>query len=90
MGTEGASRSALAGRRVLLGVTGGIAAYKAAYLARRLRQRRTESEPELARRLTAAREEMAQAAWFDHVVVNDDADRAAAEVASIIEETRSH
>jgi phosphopantothenoylcysteine decarboxylase/phosphopantothenate--cysteine ligase len=37
MGTEGASRSALAGRRVLLGVTGGIAAYKAAYLARRLR-----------------------------------------------------
>src|SRR5712691_460605 len=37
MGAEGASRSALSGRRVLLGITGGIAAYKAAYLARRLR-----------------------------------------------------
>jgi phosphopantothenoylcysteine decarboxylase / phosphopantothenate---cysteine ligase len=31
--------SPLAGRRVLLGVTGGIAAYKAAYLARLLRER---------------------------------------------------
>ncbi|MDQ3991401.1 MAG: phosphopantothenoylcysteine decarboxylase, partial [Actinomycetota bacterium] len=31
--------SALAGRRVLLGVTGGIAAYKAAYLTRLLRER---------------------------------------------------
>ena len=59
-------------------------------LARRLRERRTEGEPELARRLAAAREEMAQAAWFHHVVVNDDADRAAAEVASIIKGSRSH
>lgn len=34
--------SPLAGRRVLLGVTGGIAAYKAAYLARLLRKRGAE------------------------------------------------
>ncbi len=34
--------SPLAGRRVLLGVTGGIAAYKAAYLARLLRERGSE------------------------------------------------
>jgi len=34
--------SFLAGRRVLLGVTGGIAAYKAAYLARLLRERGAE------------------------------------------------
>ncbi|HJV05167.1 MAG TPA: bifunctional phosphopantothenoylcysteine decarboxylase/phosphopantothenate--cysteine ligase CoaBC [Actinomycetota bacterium] len=34
--------SPLAGRRVLLGVTGGIAAYKAAYLARLLRERGAE------------------------------------------------
>lgn len=34
--------SALQGRRVLLGVTGGIAAYKAAYLVRRLRERGAE------------------------------------------------
>jgi phosphopantothenoylcysteine decarboxylase / phosphopantothenate---cysteine ligase len=32
----------LAGRRVLLGITGGIAAYKAAYLARLLRERGAE------------------------------------------------
>ena len=34
--------SPLAGRRVLLGVTGGVAAYKAAYLARLLRERGAE------------------------------------------------
>jgi phosphopantothenoylcysteine decarboxylase/phosphopantothenate--cysteine ligase len=34
--------SPLAGRRVLLGITGGIAAYKAAYLARLLRERGAE------------------------------------------------
>jgi phosphopantothenoylcysteine decarboxylase/phosphopantothenate--cysteine ligase len=34
--------SSLAGRRVLLGVTGGIAAYKSAYLARLLRERGAE------------------------------------------------
>ncbi len=34
--------SPLAGRRVLLGVTGGIAAYKSAYLARLLRDRGAE------------------------------------------------
>jgi phosphopantothenoylcysteine decarboxylase/phosphopantothenate--cysteine ligase len=34
--------SPLAGRRVLLGVTGGIAAYKAAYIARLLRERGAE------------------------------------------------
>ncbi len=32
----------LAGRRVLLGITGGVAAYKAAYLARRLVEQRAE------------------------------------------------
>jgi guanylate kinase len=56
-------------------------------LERRLRLRRTESEEELARRLTAAREEMEQAAWFDHLVVNDEVERAAAEVAAIIDGT---
>src|SRR6266498_2397319 len=54
-------------------------------LERRLRARRTESEPELERRLAAARSEMDQRSWFDHVVVNDDVDRAAAEVAAIID-----
>lgn len=54
-------------------------------LERRLRARRTESESELERRLAAARSETDQQAWFDHVVVNDEVDRAAAEVAAIID-----
>ena len=54
-------------------------------LARRLRARHTENDEDLARRLAAARDEMEEAGGFDHVVVNDDVDRAAAEVAGIIE-----
>jgi guanylate kinase len=54
-------------------------------LERRLRARRTESGPELDRRLAAARSEMDQRSWFDHIVVNDEIDRAAGEVAAIIE-----
>lgn len=54
-------------------------------LARRLRARQTESPAALARRLEAAREEMAQAVRFDFVVVNDDVDRAAAELAAILD-----
>jgi guanylate kinase len=54
-------------------------------LERRLRARRTESEPELERRLASARSETDQQTWFDHVVVNDEVDRAAAEVAAIID-----
>lgn len=51
----------------------------------RLRRRRTEPEGELARRLAGAKEEMEQAEWFDHLVVNDQVERAAAEVAAIID-----
>lgn len=58
-------------------------------LERRLRARRTESEPELQRRLVAAREEMNQRWWFDYVVVNDQVERAAAEVAAIIDKEAS-
>jgi guanylate kinase len=54
-------------------------------LVRRLRRRRTETDEQLSRRLAAARGEMEQAGWFDHVVVNDAVDRAATEVAAIIE-----
>jgi guanylate kinase len=57
-------------------------------LERRLRHRGTESEPDLRRRLADADAEMAQAGLFDHVVVNDDARRAAHDVADII--GRSH
>jgi len=53
-------------------------------LERRLRARRSENEAQVSRRLAAAAEEMKAASWFDHVVVNDHLDRAAAEVAAII------
>ncbi|HEX2031106.1 MAG TPA: guanylate kinase [Actinomycetota bacterium] len=58
-------------------------------LARRLRRRGTEAGRELEWRLEEARREMAEAGWFDHVVVNDDVDRAVAEVLAIIEGTSS-
>jgi guanylate kinase len=54
-------------------------------LVERIRGRHTEDEFEMARRLEAARWEMEQSDWFDHVVVNDEVDRAAAQVAAIID-----
>jgi guanylate kinase len=45
-------------------------------LERRIRGRGTDSEEAIARRLARAREELAAAAEFDAVVVNDDLDRA--------------
>ena len=56
-----------------------------AELARRLARRGTESERERAARLAKGEAEMAEAEWFHHVVVNDDVDRAAREVAAILE-----
>jgi guanylate kinase len=54
-------------------------------LYERIGRRHTEDEAEMARRLAAASREMDQASWFDHVVINDEVDRAASEVAAIIE-----
>ena len=56
-------------------------------LARRLRSRGTDDEAWVERRLAAARGEMQQTAWFDRVLVNDDVERAATQVAAIIEAT---
>jgi guanylate kinase len=58
-------------------------------LERRLRGRGTEDDDRIARRLETAAWEMTQRPWFDHVVVNDDLERAAAEVAAIIEASRT-
>jgi guanylate kinase len=57
-------------------------------LERRLRTRATEDEDKLARRLARAEEEIAQADRFDHVIVNDDLERASSQVAAIIEASR--
>jgi guanylate kinase len=54
-------------------------------LVRRLAARGTERAEDLQRRLAAIDEEMAQGGRFDHRVVNDEVDRAAAEVAAILE-----
>ncbi len=58
-------------------------------LEARLRSRGTEDDERIRRRLQTAQWELQQAGWFDHVVVNDDVDRAADEVAAIIERSRS-
>jgi len=57
-------------------------------LGARLRGRATEGEDAIRRRLMRAEEEMAAAAEFDYVVVNDDAGRAADEVVALIEGRR--
>lgn len=47
-----------------------------AELERRLRGRNTETEETLARRLSSAGRELAQAHWFSHWIVNDDLEEA--------------
>lgn len=59
-----------------------------AELARRLEERGTEAGEALERRLAAARREMAESSWFDHVVVNDRVSLAVEEVLAIIEAAR--
>ena len=55
-------------------------------LERRLRARATESSGEIGERLELAREQLALADRFDHVVVNDELERAAEEVLAIVRE----
>jgi len=58
-------------------------------LEHRLRDRGTEDEATIQARLEVARGEMAAQDVFDHVVVNDELDRATAEVAQLIGRARS-
>ena len=53
-------------------------------LARRLARRGSDSPEQIARRLEAAREELAAAEEFDHRVVNDDLERALRELADLV------
>jgi guanylate kinase len=53
-------------------------------LERRLRARATESAGEIGERLELAREQLETADRFDHVIVNDDLQRAADEVEEIV------
>ncbi|MFL6020332.1 MAG: guanylate kinase, partial [Gaiellaceae bacterium] len=65
-------------------VTIFVAAPSFAELERRLRARATESSGEIQVRLDLAREQQEQQDRFDHVVVNDDLDRAADELMGIV------
>jgi guanylate kinase len=58
-------------------------------LERRLRGRGTETEERIRLRLETAAWELEQRDWFGHVVVNDDLARASAQVAAIIDASRS-
>ena len=55
-------------------------------LERRLRGRATESEGEIEERLAEARHQLELADEFDHVIVNDDLDRAGAELLAIVQQ----
>lgn len=55
-----------------------------AELERRLKERATETSGEIGERLHLAYEQLEQADEFDHVVVNDDLDRAAAELERVV------
>jgi guanylate kinase len=54
-------------------------------LERRLRERATESAGEIGERLELARQQLAQEDEFQHVVVNDDVDRATAALVEIVQ-----
>ena len=60
-------------------------------LERRLRARATEDEAAMRRRLAIAREEMAEADGFDHVIVNGEGalDTAVAELLAVIDRERA-
>jgi len=65
-----------------------LAPPSAAELAQRLRGRATETPAAIATRLRVAEKELAAAREFDHVVVNDRAERAAEEIAATIRAKR--
>lgn len=65
-----------------------IAPPSIAELDERLRRRGTECDEDIAGRLSIAATELAAMHEFDYVVVNDDVERAVAEVAAIIEGRR--
>lgn len=58
-------------------------------LEERLRGRASDAEPEIARRMQAARSEMAHWAEFDHVVVNHTLDEAVSAVRAVLHAART-
>ena len=58
-------------------------------LERRLRERATESAGEIGERIALARRQLEQAEEFDHVVINDDLERATAELVGLVNDALS-
>jgi guanylate kinase len=71
-------------RRVPDAVLVFVAPPTVAELEQRLRGRDTDPPAEIARRLAIAREEMSVQPEFDHTIVNDDVERAAGELESVM------
>jgi guanylate kinase len=79
------TKGAIAVRDQVAGaVTVFVRAPSFAELERRLRERATESGGEIEERLAVARRQLEQEQEFDHVIVNDDVERAADELAGIV------
>ncbi|HET9403884.1 MAG TPA: guanylate kinase, partial [Burkholderiales bacterium] len=57
-------------------------------LGERLRARSQDAPEQIARRLAAAREDISHFVEFDYVIMNDDFDRAAQDLASIVRAER--
>jgi guanylate kinase len=83
--TEGALR--LARTRSVGAVTIFVKAPSFEENERRLRERATESEGEIEERLELARRQLEQERRFDHVIENDDLERAVDELEGIVRDT---
>ena len=53
-------------------------------LEQRLRNRGTEDEEKIQKRLSKAEKELEYAKWFDHIIVNDNLENAEQEVLSLV------
>jgi guanylate kinase len=83
--TEGA----LAVKRRVPGAVTIFISAPVAELERRLEERATETSGEIGERLRLARAQLEQAPEFDHVIVNDDLDRAAGELERVVRQELS-
>ncbi|TML50819.1 MAG: guanylate kinase [Actinobacteria bacterium] len=73
--------------RVKHGVRGAVTIFISARvdeLERRLRERATESSGEIHERIEHARKQLEQAGEFDHVIENDDLERAVGELTTLV------
>jgi guanylate kinase len=78
--TEGALRV----KRELPGAVTVFIAARVEELERRLRERATESSGEIHERIELARKQLEQADEFDHVIENDDLERAVGELTELV------